>query len=157
MGILVSVLISDISFGVVELPNVNTSKFKQFFQELTNIFVKQFLLVLMCCDLSLKLIDVILFFVLFDLMQLLLFGFKCQIRLVDFQAGFNRLCVSDKTFELFLIVGVIFEPMSKVLDWLVGLFSIDTGKPLCNDFADFILLEISNSLLVHSTARYINK
>ena len=103
----------------------------------------------MSSNFRLELIDMFFAFLFLNFSQLLLLNLKRQIRLINGEIGIDRLSISNQALELLLIIGVVFEPVSQVLDGLVGLLGVNTGKTLGDDFADLVLLEVGEGLFIH--------
>lgn len=68
MCILISIFLSHIPLGVIELSNINSRKVEKVLQKLTNVLVQQLLLILMRNDLVFEFLDFLLVFLLLNLL-----------------------------------------------------------------------------------------
>lgn len=66
MCILISIFLSNISFGVIELSNINSGKVEKVLQKLANVLMQQLLLILMCDDLIFEFLYFLLIFLLLN-------------------------------------------------------------------------------------------
>ncbi len=77
MSILVSILLSDITFRMIKLSDVYSSKIEKSLKELTSVLMKELLLILMSSDLSFEFIDMLLVFLFLGLFDFFVLDLKC--------------------------------------------------------------------------------
>lgn len=155
MCILILILISYIFRWMVDIPNIGSSKSQLLFYELRQHLPQQLLLVLVSSDHVLEILDL-------QLMQLLFFDFfffsSCMFLsacLEDIQTIFFDGLLVAELLELFLIVGVCFQPSGQVLDGGCGFLDVEISEATGYYFTNAVLLEVVHQLAIHIFETYI--